>query len=238
MKTKVIFCVFLSVVFLTSASGQNNKKITLSGYVTDQTKHPVANAIIFIDGKKTNSVTDEKGFYKIKAKAQSTTIGIFTFANGLIEEDINGRTEINIICRSIIPDKKDSKPDQEDETVNIGYGTIKQKDLTTSVSKTSNTKTNYASYRTIYDLIQGELRGVQVSGKSIKIQGGLTSINLSTEPLFIVDGMPTTSIDYISPSMVRSIEVLTGASAAIYGSRASNGVILIDLVGSDLKKQP
>jgi TonB-dependent SusC/RagA subfamily outer membrane receptor len=76
---------------------------------------------------------------------------------------------------------------------------------------------------------------VQVNGKSIQIQGP-SSINLSSEPLFVVDGMAVTSIDDIRPQQVKSIEILKGASASIYGSRGSNGVIMITLIGAEKKK--
>jgi TonB-dependent SusC/RagA subfamily outer membrane receptor len=85
-------------------------------------------------------------------------------------------------------------------------------------------------------MIRGEVAGVQVNGKSIRIQGP-SSFNLSTEPLFVVDGIVVTSIDEISPQMVKSIDILKGSAASIYGSRGSNGVILINLIGSPDRKK-
>ena len=72
---------------------------------------------------------------------------------------------------------------------------------------------------------------MQVRGNSVQIQGQ-SSINSSTEPLFVVDGMVVGSIDNITPSMVESISVLKGAATSIYGSRGANGVILINLLGA------
>jgi TonB-dependent SusC/RagA subfamily outer membrane receptor len=92
------------------------------------------------------------------------------------------------------------------------------------------------THQNIYEMIRGEIPGVQVTGKSIMIQGP-SSINLSTEPLIVVDGVPTASIDDISPQMVKSIEVLKGAAASIYGSRGANGVILINMRGAPEKKK-
>jgi TonB-dependent SusC/RagA subfamily outer membrane receptor len=123
-----------------------------------------------------------------------------------------------------------------DETINVGYGTVKRKNLTTQVGKIDGTNKKYAAYQNIYDMIRGELPGVQVRGKSILIQGP-SSINLSTEPLLVVDGVIINSIDDISPRDVKSIEVLKGAAASIYGSRGANGVIMIYLKsGMDYKK--
>jgi len=81
-------------------------------------------------------------------------------------------------------------------------------------------------YQDIYDMIRGKVAGVEVSGRSIKIRG-TNSLNVSTEPLFVVDGVIVREIDDIAPETVRSIEVLKGPDASVYGARGSNGVILI-----------
>jgi len=103
--------------------------------------------------------------------------------------------------------------------------------MTGTVNKIDGTNPKYASYRNIYDMIRGEVAGVQVMGNSIRIQG-VGSLNLSTEPLYVVDGMVVSSIAEIQPYNVKSIEILKGSSASIYGSRGANGVILIKLIGS------
>ena len=77
-------------------------------------------------------------------------------------------------------------------------------------------------------MIRGQVPGVRVIGKSINIQNA-NSFMMGTKPLFVVDGTTVESIDNIPPQLVRSIEVLKGASASIYGSRGANGVILITL---------
>jgi TonB-dependent SusC/RagA subfamily outer membrane receptor len=81
-------------------------------------------------------------------------------------------------------------------------------------------------YQDIYDMIRGRVAGVEVSGKSIKIRG-TNSLNISTEPLFVVDGIVVREIDDIAPETVKSIEILKGPDASAYGIRGSNGVIVI-----------
>jgi len=81
-------------------------------------------------------------------------------------------------------------------------------------------------YQDIYDMIRGRVAGVEVSGRSIKIRG-TNSLNVSTEPLFVVDGVIVREIDDIAPETVKSIEVLKGPDASVYGTRGSNGVIVI-----------
>lgn len=230
MKTRVIFLIMLAMVSFSVASGQKpGKKIKISGYVDDGTHASVVNAIVMIDGEKTGEVTNEKGFYKIKVNPESTKIGIFTSTNGVLEEPINGRTRINFTFEGSVPLQITGRADPGDETIDIGYGSVKKRNVTSSVSKIDGTNPKYASYRSIYDMLRGEVPGVQVSGTSIKIQGA-SSLTLSTEPLFVVDGVTVNSIADILPYQVKSIQVLKGSSAAIYGSRGANGVLLINLV--------
>lgn len=112
-----------------------------------------------------------------------------------------------------------------DEEVNIGYGTTKRKNATTSISSL---KVKQGSgYSNIYDYIQGKFAGVDVDGTTIRIRGE-RSILGGNDPLFIVDGVEVNDIGDISPDEVQSIDVLKDASStAIYGSRGANGVILI-----------
>ena len=228
---RILLCVFLAVNSITGLSGQKSgKKITISGFVVDANATPVADAVIMIDGEKTSNVTDRKGFYKIKVIQESKKIGVFTSSNGIIEELIDGRNNIDFTFKGSIPYKK---TDQGDESVDIGYGKANKKDLIGPVGKIDGTKSKYAGYKTIYDLIRGQVPGVQVNGTSIMIRSA-SSVSQSNEPLFVVDGVPVTSIDNIMPSEVKSIEVLKGSSASIYGTRGSNGVILINLLkGND-----
>ncbi|MFZ0282063.1 MAG: TonB-dependent receptor plug domain-containing protein [Bacteroidales bacterium] len=240
MKTKIFLLLLCSVITLTTVSAQkgnkkNNKKITVSGYVTDQNKKPVANAMVIVDGKNTEKVTNEKGFYKIKVSPDVLKISILTSSSGAVEEIVDGRTNINFTFAGSVPDQPGMKA--EDDDVNIGYGTVKKNSLTSPVGSIDANQSKYASYRTIYEVLKaGQVPGVQVVGSSIRIQGA-SSLTLSTEPLFVVDGVIVNSVDDIMPQMVKSIQVLKGSSAAIYGSRGANGVILITLLkGSDIRK--
>jgi TonB-dependent SusC/RagA subfamily outer membrane receptor len=207
---------------------KHDKKITITGYVADKYQYPVANAGILIDNEETNLVTDIKGYYKVKVRSTAEKISIRIPMSGTVEESINGRKRINFSLDERIPQQMDNLYNATDEEINVGYGTEKKGNLTTPVNKIDGTQKKFASYNTIYDMIRGEVPGVRVSGKSIKIQNA-SSILMGTEPLYVVDGVTVQSIDLVIPQMVKSIEVLKGASASIYGSRGSNGVILITL---------
>ena len=227
MKIRILLCVFLALITITESNGQKSgKKITIKGYVVDVTATPVADAIIMIDGEKTGNITDSKGFYKIKVREENKKIGVFTSAGGIIEEVIDGRKNIDFTFRSSIPYQK---ADPGNESVDIGYGKVKKKDLIGPVDKIDVTKSKYSGYNTIYEVIRGTVPGVVVNGTSIIIRS-ISSLNADTQPLFVVDGVPVSSIDNISPLAVKSIEVLKGSAASIYGTRGSNGVILINLL--------
>ena len=124
-----------------------------------------------------------------------------------------------------------SDHDQADEAVNIGYARARQKDVTYSVGHVKNKDTQV--YSTIYDYFQARVPGVKVekSGQNSALVyvRGINSINSSMQPLYIVDGVEVNDISMINPYEVESVDVLKDASAAIYGLRGSNGVIIITL---------
>jgi TonB-dependent SusC/RagA subfamily outer membrane receptor len=209
------------------------KKFTITGKVVDSNMKPVAGAVIFIDKIKTETVTDHEGIYKIKVNPDARNILVFTLFNGSVEEVINGRTTIDFILT-----EKPAEPTNkitDNETVNVGYGNVKKKEMTNQVGVINGQNPAFASYQSIYDMIRGRVPGVEVSGKSIKIMGS-SSLNVSTEPLFVVDGVIVNNIDDISPQDVKSIEVLKGPAASVYGTKGANGVILVTrLSGKDRK---
>jgi TonB-dependent starch-binding outer membrane protein SusC len=232
MKNKIIVILcLLALIPITGLHAQSSeKKIKITGFVDDIAGTPVADAVIMVDGEKSNVITDRKGYYKIKVSQENIKLGVFNPANGIIEELINGRTNINFNYKTSIPY---NKADGGDEIVDIGYDKVKKKDLTVPVGSIDAKKSKYAGYTTIYELIRGQVPGVVVRGNSIMIRNP-GSVNGDQEPLFVVDGVPVTTIDNIYPQMVKSIEILKGSAASIYGSRGSNGVILINLLkGTD-----
>jgi TonB-dependent SusC/RagA subfamily outer membrane receptor len=105
---------------------------------------------------------------------------------------------------------------------------ISKKESSTGMASVDEKNMDNNSYKDIYDMIRGKVPGVSVIGSTIKIRG-IRSVNGSSDPMFIVDGAETFSINDISPSQVNSITVLKGTESAIYGSRGANGVIVITL---------
>lgn len=220
-----IAILFLAVLIAPgSISAQKgNKKIIISGIVVDGKNNPLPNVFITVDGKITNTVSDQKGYYKIRVSPSAKKIGFSTIWSEGTEELIDGRTTINHIYKI------------QDPVNNPATGGAKPDDgLTAGNEKNMNVNKNFTSYKTIYELIQAEFPTLIVEGKSIRIPGSV-SLKLSTEPLFIVDGIEATSVDNIIPSTVKSIQVLKGSSASIYGMKGANGVIVIQLLGTSDK---
>ena len=214
----------------------------ITGVVTDDFGEPVIGATIRIKNANNGTVTDVNGHYSINAASNATLV--ISFVGYKTQEvAVKGRSTVNVTL------KEDSQ--MLEETVVIGYGSVAKKDLTGAVSSLNSKdllKTNPAS---INQGLQGKMAGVQVSqadgapgaGVTIQIRGA-NSFTTSTEPLYILDGVPFSSgeapstdfgtksnnnpLSLISPQDIESIQVLKDASAtAIYGSRAANGVVII-----------
>jgi TonB-dependent SusC/RagA subfamily outer membrane receptor len=237
MRIKAILTILLSFLIVAVSSGQkNNKKVLITGIVTDVFKRPLVGALILIDSKNTNAVTNTNGIYKIKVRPDADSITIITFTSGVSTVPIMGRTKIDFVLGTVDKSKQDAqiKPENEKQ-VDVGYGNINRKDLLTPVSTIDGRNNKYAAYKDIYEILKGT-PGVIVRGNSVQIQGP-SSINSGTEPLYVVDGMIVSTVDGISPSMIESISVLKGASASIYGSRGANGVILVTLINGFEKER-
>lgn len=198
---------------------------TITGIVTDTSGEAIIGANIRIKGTTTGTITDIDGKFSIEAEPRSVIevsyIGYLTQ-----EVLVNNQKSIRILL------KEDTKT--LDEVVVIGYGVQKKADLTGSVANINTEKLNTQSNANIGQALQGKIAGVDIvsqggnpgAGARIMVRGIGTLNNAS--PLYIVDGMYMSSIDNINPNDIASIDVLKDASsAAIYGSRAANGVIIV-----------
>lgn len=205
----------------------NQKTITVSGNVKDAHGDPVMGASVVVKGTTNGTVTDMDGNYSLSNVPEGQTLS-YSFIGMKSQEVKANKTTINVIL-------------QEDaiglnEVVAIGYGYVKKKDLTGAVSTISaddmvmgGTVSNAAQ------ALQGKTAGVQVS-QSSKAPGGTISVRVrgsnsissTNEPLYVVDGFPSTEGLNINPNDIESMQILKDASAtAIYGARGANGVVLI-----------
>lgn len=232
MKIKLfLLAIILFTMFFDLSAQKTNKKITITGKVTDLYNSPVSGAFIMIDGKSTERKTNVKGLFKVKVKPSAQRIGIFTTFTELKEEPINGRTTINFNLDKFVPQQLNAGPGvSNDEVIDEGYSVAREKNITKPVTKSDVSGNEYASFSSIYEILR-TVPGVAVSGNSVTVRG--ISTTGSSAPLFVVNGTTVNSISGIDPSMVKSIEVLKGPSASVYGLQGANGVIIIHLKGTD-----
>lgn len=202
-------------------------QIEVTGKVTDQgSSEGLPGVNVVEDGTTNGTVTDLDGKFKMTVANESSVL-VFSYIGYVREEiSVEGRSSIDV---SLVPDVT-----QLSEVVVIGYGAVKKSDVTGAVAKVETEKlTQYATVD-VNQALQGKVAGVQITpnsgrpGASAKVRvRGIGTIN-NSDPLYVVDGFPTGSIDFIAPGDIESMEVLKDASAtAIYGNRGANGVILI-----------
>ena len=202
--------------------------ITITGNVTDaNTGEPVPGANIVEKGTTNGTISDVNGHYQLTVSGADVNL-VFSFVGYLTQEiPVGGNTQINVAL------KTDAR--SLDEVVVIGYGTQRAKDLTGAISMVSVSDMKKTEFPSILRALQGQAPGVlvtQLSGDpgaemSVKIRG-IGSINRSSEPLYIIDGVPASGMNGISPEDIESMQILKDASStAIYGARGANGVVII-----------
>ena len=216
------------LLLATSSLAQNN---AIKGHVKDASGEPVMGATITVNGKAIG-ITDMDGNFSIDA-APGTEL-TFTFL-GMTPQTVKASGNMNIILSD----------DQNllNEVVVIGYGSVKKNDLTGSVSTVKPSEVQAGLATSAQDLLVGQAPGVVVTtaggpegGGTIRVRGG-SSLNASNDPLIVIDGVPLDNssvqgmgnpLSMIAPDNIENMTILKDASAtAIYGSRASNGVIII-----------
>ena len=208
----------------------------VSGKVTDETGAPMIGLTVIVTGTVTGATTDADGNYRIDVPADGTlTFSYLGYETKVV--DPAGRQIVDI---QLFPDTE-----LLSDAIVIGYGSTTKKDLTGSVSAVDSKDFNGGLLSSPEQLINGKVAGLQISsgggsptsGSTIRIRGG-ASLNASNDPLIVVDGVPLESggvggmevnfMSLINPNDIESMTVLKDASStAIYGSRASNGVIII-----------
>lgn len=205
-------------------SAQN---ITVSGTVEDSTGEPMIGATVLVDGSKDGVSTDIDGNFTLKNVSPKATLKVSYIGYKTESVKVEGRTSITVVLRE--------DTETLDEVVVVGYGTVKKKDLTGSVSTVKGDDLVKVPTANVAQAMTGRLAGVQITTTDgspdaemvIRVRGG-GSITGDNSPLYVVDGFPVSSISDINPADIADITVLKDASStAIYGSQGANGVILI-----------
>lgn len=224
----IILFIGLSILGVQSsfANYLQSDPITVTGTVTDQNNMPLPGVTVMEKNTSNGIQTDFNGNYSLEVSSAEAVL-VFSFVGMRpIERDLNGKNVLNVQMQE---DKQSLE-----EVLVVGYGKQRKADLTSSISTVDSEELKDLPVSGVEQALQGRAAGVTVTSAS-GLPGGPVSVRIrgigtvnNNNPLYVVDGVPAQNIDYINPSDIESLQVLKDASAAaIYGSRAANGVILI-----------
>ena len=218
---------FLMIFMLTGTQIMTAQQISISGTVTDSTGEPLIGVSVTVPGTTMGTATDIDGRYGIQADAKAK-LKFSYVGHGTVEEAVNGRSVINV--------RMEEDSEVLNEVVVIGYGTMDKKELTSAISHVSEKDFLSVSSLDPSMMIQGKVPGVSITNTgagdpnnqaSIQIRG-VSSRSAGLGPLIVIDGVPGGNLTNINPNDIASFDILKdGAASAIYGTRGSNGVILV-----------
>ncbi|MDB5128356.1 SusC/RagA family TonB-linked outer membrane protein [Mucilaginibacter sp.] len=201
---------------------------TIKGTVTDEKNEPLPGVSVVVAGTTVGVMTDAKGNYSLNVSGESAVLRFTSIGYTSKEVRVGTNSTINV---NMLPDAKQLK-----DVVVIGYGTSSKKDVTGAITSVKAEDFNAGVLTTPAELLQGKVAGLNItkSGDPNKqpatiLRGPSTfREGAAQEPFYVIDGVPGASIDLLAPADIESIDVLKDASStAIYGSRASNGVIIV-----------
>lgn len=206
-----------------------NQEINVKGKVIDEDGQPLPGASVKVKGISGNGIsTNADGAFTLNVPNANATLVVSYIGHLSKEVSLNGDTNLQI---TLLAENANLE-----EVVVVGYGTQRREDLTGSIASVSNNEIKDLAVSRVDQALLGKVGGVQVKPVSgepgaapqIRIRG-IGSITAGAEPLYVVDGYPTTNIETLNPNDIESMDILKDASAtAIYGSRGSNGVIIIN----------
>lgn len=220
-------CLFFLLFLFVGCQLMSAQQISIKGTVTDPSGEPLVGVSVTVPGTRIGAATDIDGNFSLEAdskgKLKFSYIGYMT-----MEEAINGRNVINVVMKE--------NSEVLDEVVVIGYGTMDKKELTSAISHVSEKDFLSVSSLDPSMMIQGKVPGVSITNTgagdpnnqaSIQIRG-VSSRSAGLGPLIVIDGVPGGNLTNINPNDIASFDILKdGAASAIYGTRGSNGVILV-----------
>lgn len=223
MKRFLLSVFFLSAAIISSAQD----RISVEGTVFDKDGAPLIGAVVAQKGTNNAVITNANGAFTLTgvpegSEIEVSFIGLRTETLGAVKGKV-----LNFVLQD--------DNNYLNKAVVIGYGTVKKRDITGSVISVSSSELENKMPTDIFEAMQGSVPGVQIvsnsgapgEGASVRVRG-IATFGDGVDPLYIVDGLPVEDADMINPNDIQSIEILKdAASAAIYGSRSANGVILI-----------
>lgn len=228
LKPRYNYHIESGTIVITKGMAQETNRIKVQGTVVDDTGEPVIGAIVKVVQEPSNGIsTGIDGDFTLNNVPTNATLRISCVGMKTIDVPVNGQTTLAITLY----------PDTEllDELVVVGYGVQKKSVVTGAISQITSDDMSVTHNSRVEDVLKGKVSGVQITqssghpGSDSKVRiRGIGTIN-NSEPLYIVDGMEVGGgIDFLNPADIASVEILKdAASAAIYGARAANGVVLV-----------
>lgn len=216
---------FFSVAFCLLFALTAQAQTTVQGKVTDESGKPVPSASVVVKGTNKGTTTDESGVFNISASS-GTTLVISSVGYANKEITLGNETNVSVTLTA--------SNSQLEQVIVIGYGTQKRATVTGAISSVNSKTINELPVASVQEALQGRVAGLSVVNNGspgtspIVTIRGISSITYASNPLYVVDGFPTGDISTIDTKDIESVDVLKDAStAAIYGSRATSGVIMI-----------
>ena len=220
MINKILRTILFFVSFSFVVNGFSQERI-IHGQVFTFDSIPLVNAQIKV--KSSNQIVRSDTIGRFSASCNPEDV-LLVSANGFTREKVKLGKNIKLVIVNL-----KLKPGEKNREIAIGYGHVLDRDKLNSVANINNNDFDFSQYSNMYDVIRGRFAGVQIVNGEIIIRG-INSINSSNAALIIVDGIPSDGsiLNTIPPVQVKSINIIKDGSSAIYGSRGSNGVVLIE----------
>jgi TonB-dependent SusC/RagA subfamily outer membrane receptor len=194
---------------------------------------PLIGAEIKVKSTKRSVLSDATGSFVIYCNSDDK---LKIMASGFGKQNVTITKKIKFVAVNLKSKTKKQSPVHEKQKYAIGYGYVSERDKTTASASLRKNEASFSRYSDMYDLIRGQFAGVEISNGEIIIRGS-NSFNSSSAALIVVDGviMESDILNILSPVQIKNIHVIKDGSAAVYGSRGANGVVLIETkVGGDI----
>lgn len=220
MKARI--SLFLTAFFVLALLSVNAQERMIKGIVTTFDSIPLIGADVQVAGSKELVKTDTLGRFSVNVNPGDK---LKVSAKGFTSQKVKLDDKIKMVLVNL-----KLKPTESAREYAIGYGYVKDADKLNAVAQMTSKDLDFSQYTNMYDLIRGRFSGVQVSPGGEIIIRGVSSINLSSAALIVVDGVAVDNsmLNNLSPTNVRSINIIKDGSAAIYGARGANGVVIIE----------
>ena len=221
MKTKIFIGLAIIPMVILCAVSLNAQQRTIKGKVTTFDSIPLINASVKVKSSNVVVATDSLGTFQVLCESGDK---LKITANGFISRNLKLNDEVKLVLVNL-----NLKPSEKSQEVAVGYGHISRDKLTFAISSVS-AGNDFSRYNTMYDLIRVKFPNVKITPNGEITLRGVSSMQLSNAALIVVDGITVDKniLTILSPSNIKSIDILKDASSSMYGARGSNGVVVIE----------